>query len=147
MDWQGAPFTLPTGSIPVRSTANRLGSLAQQRGGEAVTLENTEKATGRHLGETREGQEGSLDGCDRGRWIQARLATWLPNLFSADHMYEGASGTSGDHESAGGSDDAVMAARESLEPVDHRTTWQPGETGKARAAVWTRHTHLSRWMR
>ena len=67
---EGIPHLRNAGSRPVCPTANRLGSLAQQRGGEAVTLENTEKATGR----------------------------------------------------------------------------QPGETG-ARAAVWTRHTHLSRWMR
>ena len=98
-----------SGSNPDRPTANRLGSLAQQRGGKAVTLENTEKATGRQPGETGNGQEGSLDGCDRGRWIQARLATWLPNLFFVDHMQEGESGSSSGHEYAGGSADAVIA--------------------------------------
>lgn len=109
--WGFPPFPpRNAGSRPVCPTANRLGSLAQQRGGEALTLENTEKATGRQPGETGNGQEGSLDGCDRGRWIQARLATWLPNLFFVEHMQESESGTSSGHEYAGGSDDAVMAA-------------------------------------
>ena len=51
--WGFPPFPpRNAGSRPVCPTANRLGSLAQQRGGKAVTLENTEKATGRQPGET-----------------------------------------------------------------------------------------------
>jgi ERCC4-type nuclease len=52
MVWLDVPFTQSPGSTPGLSTANRLDSLVHQRGGKAVTLENTEKARGRQPGET-----------------------------------------------------------------------------------------------
>ena len=44
MDKQRIMSPLFSGSNPDQPTANRLGSLAHQRGGKALTLENREKA-------------------------------------------------------------------------------------------------------
>lgn len=52
MDKRRIMSPLLPGSNPGQPTANRLGSLAQQRGGEALTLEKREKATGWQPGET-----------------------------------------------------------------------------------------------
>ena len=60
------------------------------------------------------------------------------SLFFADHMERGESGASGGHEYAGGSDDAVMAARESPRASRSQNGLAARRDG-LKAAAWWEH--------